>query len=327
MELKQLRYVLLVAEEKSLLSASKRGFISHQALSKIIQSLEQELKVTLFVRSRSGVELTSDGRRLLESASRIVSEVDALIADFDKSGKPDCERLRFGVTNGLLELLPIDPVSGFERLHPEWKLVFSEGDDRTIEQNVLNGSLNFGYVSGLSGSPALDFQLVVQSKTLLAMHQENVLAKKSSVRLSDLAGQVFLDASSNYYAHEIFCNACRAVGVEPTIGHRTTNKSIVIRLLEMNKGIFACAQDTVSSFVRPSIVVRSIDDDPCSFRLYLISKKGVKLSPAVRAFTDFFIGVTGQHDHSYQATDLVGNIDFADNSNQAEQATIFESEA
>jgi DNA-binding transcriptional LysR family regulator len=289
MEIRQLRYFLLVAEEKSLLSASKRAYISHQALSKIIQGLEQEVGVMLFLRSRSGVELTPAGHKLLTGASEIVAQADKLTAEFERASSSAKSHLRLGVTYGLMELFSLNLVSEFECAHPEWRLVFTEGTDKIIEQGVNDETLDVGCISGLCNNNTLEHQLIAQSKTLLAMHCDNPLAKKRTVLLSDLADQAFLTASSDYNSHEVFVNACKTVGFEPDIVYQTTSQKIIVQLLEMNKGVFACAQNTLSYFTRPSIVVRPIEDDPYIFRLYLIKKRGLKSQQSVEVFREFFV--------------------------------------
>ena len=71
MELRQLQYFLTVAEEESFIKASKRAYVSQQALSKSIMSLEQELNTTLFIRGPHGVKLTEAGQLLFRRAYNI----------------------------------------------------------------------------------------------------------------------------------------------------------------------------------------------------------------------------------------------------------------
>lgn len=76
MELRQLRYFIAVAETKSLSRAVERLHIAQPALSQSIKLLEEELATELFARSRRGMELTDSGKTFLQSAKRILNEVD-----------------------------------------------------------------------------------------------------------------------------------------------------------------------------------------------------------------------------------------------------------
>lgn len=81
MRIEQLTYLLAVKESGSITKASEEAFISHQALSKSIRSLEKELGVALLKRSSQGVTLTDAGNRVCQTALTILKETDLLKED------------------------------------------------------------------------------------------------------------------------------------------------------------------------------------------------------------------------------------------------------
>ena len=68
MTLQQLRYVVTVHETGSFSAASEKLYVSQPSISTMIADLEEELDITIFNRSRKGVELTEDGNVLLQYA-------------------------------------------------------------------------------------------------------------------------------------------------------------------------------------------------------------------------------------------------------------------
>lgn len=76
--MEQLEYILAVADEGTVTAASRKLNISHPAVSRGISNLEEELGITIFTRSRSGMEATEEGKLVLESARRILAEVQRL---------------------------------------------------------------------------------------------------------------------------------------------------------------------------------------------------------------------------------------------------------
>lgn len=78
MSLTQLRYFVAVAETGSVTKAAARCFVSQPPMSRQLRSLEDELKVPLFVRTPKGMELSAAGAKVLEQARRILAMVDAL---------------------------------------------------------------------------------------------------------------------------------------------------------------------------------------------------------------------------------------------------------
>ena len=78
MTLEQLEFVVAVQREGTIWAAAQSLNISHSSVSRAISSLEDELGVNIFIRSRAGTAVTEEGERVIESAQRILSEIAAL---------------------------------------------------------------------------------------------------------------------------------------------------------------------------------------------------------------------------------------------------------
>lgn len=101
MELRHLRYFVAVATELHFGRAAERLYVSQPALSQQILNLEAELGVSLFVRDRRKVELSSAGAALLPEAQAILDRVDAATALVRSVGAGSHGRLRVAVTPSL----------------------------------------------------------------------------------------------------------------------------------------------------------------------------------------------------------------------------------
>lgn len=77
MTLKQLRYLIAIAEAGSFSGAARTAFIAQPALSRQIGMLESELEVQLLRRLHDGVDLTDAGRRLYEVARTVIQQIDS----------------------------------------------------------------------------------------------------------------------------------------------------------------------------------------------------------------------------------------------------------
>jgi DNA-binding transcriptional LysR family regulator len=98
-ELRQLRYFLAVAEERRFARAAERLHIAAPSLSQQIQTLERELRVTLFVRTPQKVELTPAGEALVLRARVILAEVDRAREEVRATGDSRREPLSLRVSN------------------------------------------------------------------------------------------------------------------------------------------------------------------------------------------------------------------------------------
>ncbi len=75
MTLKQLRYMLAVAQYKSINEAAKKCFISQPSLSNAIKDLEEEIGLELFIRTAKGITLTAEGSEFLKYAQQVYSQI------------------------------------------------------------------------------------------------------------------------------------------------------------------------------------------------------------------------------------------------------------
>ena len=78
MTLKQLRYLIAIAEAGSFSAAARRAYIAQPALSRQISLLESELEMQLLERQHDGVALTDAGRRLYEVSRSVVQKLDSV---------------------------------------------------------------------------------------------------------------------------------------------------------------------------------------------------------------------------------------------------------
>ena len=93
MDLRQLRYFLVVAEERSVTAAAAPLHLTRPPLSAQQARLEHELGVTLLVRHRRGVDLTAAGRDLVEHARHLLADGDTAAESVRRIGQGRSGRL------------------------------------------------------------------------------------------------------------------------------------------------------------------------------------------------------------------------------------------
>ncbi len=85
MTLQQLRYIVAIVEAGSLSGAAQRVYVSQPCLSKAVADLEDEMGITIFVRTTRGISLTEDGTRFLAYARQVLEQADLLTKQFKHS--------------------------------------------------------------------------------------------------------------------------------------------------------------------------------------------------------------------------------------------------
>lgn len=150
MELYQLRTFAAVAEEGNLSRAAKSLAASQPAVSAQIKALEDELGVPLFRRTPRGMVLTSEGARLLENASKLLKDAEAL-RDLARSLQKNPEgTVRIGSLADPAILRLGELLSLSSRRYPSLHLELLNASSGSVRQQVLAGNCDCGFVLGPS---------------------------------------------------------------------------------------------------------------------------------------------------------------------------------
>jgi DNA-binding transcriptional LysR family regulator len=119
----------------------------------------------------------------------------------------------------------------------------------------------------------VDFIPLFENATILVVHKNNPLCKKTAVRLEDLNNKVFLSGSTEYYAINRLFLICKFLGFTPTIKHITENILFIAKLVAHNQGVFLCPDSSIQYFDHPDIRFLPFEDDPKIFSVYLVTRK------------------------------------------------------
>src|SRR3954468_8579629 len=105
MEFRHLRYLIAVAEELHFGRAAIHLNISQPSLSQQICQLEEELGVSLFYRTKREVRMTEAGRRVVENAQLVLSQVNHFAKVAARAGQGEIGHLSIGVPGGINPIL------------------------------------------------------------------------------------------------------------------------------------------------------------------------------------------------------------------------------
>lgn len=142
MTLTEIRYIIAVADEKHFGRAASRCFVSQPTLSIGVKRLEDELGVTLFERSKSGVHLTAVAEQLVEKARGILREVDLFKELSDHLKDPFLAPLRIGAIYTIGPYLFPSLLPALKTAEPRLKLYIEESFTGTLRQMLKKGQLD-----------------------------------------------------------------------------------------------------------------------------------------------------------------------------------------
>ena len=190
-ELRHLRYFLAVSDELSFTRAAERLHVAQPALSAQIRQLERQLGCELFVRTTRKVELSSHGELLLGDAREIVRLADeAGGAKLAAAARGERGVLRIGFVGHGGGETGTEILRKFAAEFPSIEPDLIEAPTLEETQRQLrDDETDVAFVWLPLLYPELSSTLIQSEQKLLAIHEENVLAKKAELSAADLYDQ------------------------------------------------------------------------------------------------------------------------------------------
>jgi len=174
MELRSLHYFVRIAELGSITRASAHLHVAQPALTRHIQRREDELDVTLFTRANRGVRLTEGGQKLLESAQRILRDVERAGDEIRAHKAHPSGKIVLAVTPTLCPVVVPDLFARMRRHYPMIELKVVHAGMVRLEEFLVDGRVDLALLSEMSKS-----RLIVSTRLA---EEEMVLVTKPGAR-------------------------------------------------------------------------------------------------------------------------------------------------
>ena len=167
MDIRALKCFILTAELGSITRASSELGIVQSALSRKIQTIEDELGCTLFNRLPRGIQLTPAGRRFLDRARRIVREVDFARSDAQDGAGEVAGAVSLGLSPTLAPLLAPDCLAQLATDFPGIQLKVVEGFSTSLLDLLLTGRIDLAVLTNPPRTPMLQQEPAVSEEILV----------------------------------------------------------------------------------------------------------------------------------------------------------------
>ncbi|MEA2589697.1 MAG: hypothetical protein QOH66_2624 [Actinomycetota bacterium] len=214
MNLDQLETFMVLARCGSFTRAAVQLHLSQPAVSRHIQKLEQELGVTLLTRRRGRIELSEAGERVRSYAEDVVGGHERLVAELGEQPSRLAGDLRIVASTTPGEFLVPGLVSAFTANHPRVSPRIQIADSTEVVAQLRSRKADVGF-SGIK-FPGRDLvhRHIATDEIVLAVPPDHPFAPRSSVELSELAGQPFLTRETGSGTHLSFLALLAEHGLE-----------------------------------------------------------------------------------------------------------------
>jgi DNA-binding transcriptional LysR family regulator len=298
MELRHLRYFLAVAEARSFTAAARRLRVAQPALSQQIRALEDELGVTLIERGARTRGVTEAGGDFALHARRILLEAEAAVEEMAAHAGARRGGVRFGsalqsLTEGVLPPLLVE----FHRRHPDVRVAFREAHTTPLLAALAQGHLDLALIHlghsdgatgpqvGAGGAPVA-IESLYQEPLVVAVGPRHRLARRSAIRLAELAEEEFVAFGPGSTVRELVARAAQQTGFVPRTAVSAMNLGTVRALVSAGLGVAVLPQ---AALTLPGPRLRGLRlTEPALSRVVALAHNTIRYrSPTTQRFGEF----------------------------------------
>ncbi|MER1998435.1 MAG: LysR family transcriptional regulator [Lysinibacillus sp.] len=287
MEIRQIEYFVEVAKQLSFTKAAATLHVSQPSISKAIQNLEAELGVPLFYRSSKHLELTDAGHSVLINAHQVLQSFKNLRSELTDLMDLKKGQIRIGIPPIVGAEFFSKLISYYKEQYPFIEIILTEAGTKLIRHEIESGELDIGLVcSSQSKNDQLNTISFMKDPLQLIVHVDHPLAKKSSVLLQELMHEPFIIYRKDFVLYDRIIEECSKVGFTPTIACETTQKDLIIEMVQAKLGVALLPNKIATKIPYDCIQVIDVSSTPIHLELGITWKKNKYLSFAVREFIE-----------------------------------------
>lgn len=236
LSIRQLQYIVAVADTLGFHKAAERCGVSQPTLSSQIQKLEDILGLQIFERNRQRVLVTKPGQAVVTHARRILVDLDDLLATASATKDPFAGTLRVAVIPTVAPyLLPWITPAVAERW-PKLRLALVEEKTEDLLAELRAGSIDAGLLALVDGMDDLEYANVVDDPFVAAVPRTHPLAKKKSIALTDLDDEPVLLLDDGHCLRTQALALCQRAGATEA-DLRATSLATLVQMVSAGIGV------------------------------------------------------------------------------------------
>ncbi|RKP57644.1 LysR family transcriptional regulator [Pararobbsia silviterrae] len=268
MDMKHLRSFVAVAEELSFVRAAERLHISQPPLSQQIKSLEADIGVQLFARTKRSVALTEAGAILLRESRILLDQMEIAINATVRAAKDDVGVLRLGVATAALFSTAPRLLDYMREAFPHVEVSIRDMQSSDQVVAVTQGLLDIGIVHARPDRMKLNQSPIFSEPLVAVVPEHHWLATTPQFEMRQLFDEPLIGLSREHgpAVFDAIVAACMEAGFSPEFKHTARNPLVIFQMVRLGFGVSIVPRAYASSAF-PGVRFRELPGTAGSVRM------------------------------------------------------------
>lgn len=237
LKLKDLRYLVAVAEQRHFGRAAARCFVSQPTLSAQLKKLEDNLGVQLIERAPNNVSLTEAGEQVVARARRIIEASDEVVALAASQREPLAGRLRVALLPTIGPYLLPHVMRAVRKALPRLELRLYEYQTAPLLAKLHGGELDLGILALPVELAGLESRELYREAFVVALPEKHPLAAREALRVTDLEGEKLLLLEEGHCLRDQALEVCSRAGIADSEDFRGTSLETLRQMVAAGAGV------------------------------------------------------------------------------------------
>jgi LysR family hydrogen peroxide-inducible transcriptional activator len=237
MNLKDLKYLVALADTGHFGKAAERTFVSQPTLSAQLKKLEEYLGVKLVERQPKNVQLTEVGKQIVVRARRMLDEGDEIVALARSNTDPFAGKLKIALIPTIGPYLLPRVMQKIRKGLPHLGLMLYEYQTEALLKRLRDGEIDLGIMALPSLQDGMESRTLYEENFTVALPNNHPLAAKSSIKVQDLKGHTLLLLEDGHCLRDQALEVCSRVDVKEAEDFRATSLETLRQMVVAGLGI------------------------------------------------------------------------------------------
>lgn len=281
--LRQMEYLVAVADTGTFGAAAKRTFVSQPSLSAQVKDMEQHIGVSLLERGRHGALLTPVGKEMVARARIVLRQVEEMKVLGREAEGTLAGRIKLGVLPTVGPYLLPHATRTLHKTYPDLRLFVREERTLDLQDHLVSGQFDI-IISTPEDHPDTASLPIIKENIYICIAPDDPLAdKRGPIHLSELKGREFLTLGYGHKFATVVKNLATEAGATTSGEYEGTSLDALRQMASMGNGIAVLPSLYAISEAKrdPQLIVRPIDHSLAQREIALIWRNS---SPLAKKF-------------------------------------------